>query len=1421
MDFLCPGDPANARRGLSEKLFVFGVPGFAVCLSLVGLTMLVKKKFEGKDVEDYELFFMCSQFLAWMSVSIVCVTGAWFEILYNPIMCFCWILKILLEIPHLQYKLAVPKAMESFMEIISFCSATTFGLFLVVAAVVGRSANRRKVNSIEAPLIPNDEKAVCEITNMVKKDHTLWELLTFKFVNPMMEIGITRQLDFTDLLELPAELRVTSCYDRLLSSWTAEFENHHDNSSLLRAMICSYGWTYLRLGLLKALNDSISFVSPLLLNKFIKFLQQGSGGMDGYILAISLGLTSIIKSFLDSQYSFRLAKLKLMLRSSIMGIVYRKCLCLSLAERSRFSEGEIQTFMSVDADRTINICNSLHDAWSLPLQIGVALYLLYTQVNYAFLSGLAITIILIPVNKWISTRIAGATEKMMKQKDRRISCAGELLAHIRTVKMYSWEKLFTERLVERRESEVKHLATRKYLDAWCVYFWATTPTLFSLFTFSIFAIMGHTLDAATVFTCVALFNTLISTLNSFPWVINGMIDAVISSRRLSNYLSTPEHHSSELTASSKLSKHHFKRYSEIIHNPTAFALQNVCCSWSSSSVAEPNIVLRDISLQLQKGLFIAIVGEVGSGKSSLLNSVIGETRVVSGSINACGSMAYVPQVPWILSGSLRDNILLGKEFDPRRYEEVIQACALDVDISAMARGDMSYIGEKGTNLSGGQRARLALARALYQNSDVYLFDDILSAVDSQVASWILEKAIMGPQLMQKTRLLSTHNLQAISAADMIVVMANGLVKWFGTLESFLATPYSRISKPDSSSLTSTVSVKDKTPIVSCELKTDVILEDDTMVAYEEQKDQVEAEARKEGRVEFSIYKKYAAFAGWSIVVLIFLSAFLMQASRNGNDLWLTYWVDTSTGASNTSFYLTILAMFGIINSLFTLGRAFSFAFGGLRAAIHIHASLLENIIAAPVCFFDQNPSGRILNRLSSDLYTVDDSLPFILNIFVANFFSLLGTLVILSYSQVSFLLILLPLWLIYRKLQFYYRSTSREVRRLDSVARSPIYSSFTETLDGSSTIRAFQKEGFFLEKFIQHVTLYQKTSYSELIASLWLSLRLQLLAGFIILFIAMMATVTFHSSSLVNLGTPGLVGLALSYAAPVVSLLNGFLTTFTETEKEMISVERVAEYVGIPQEELQGSETPPRSWPTEGRIEFVHVTLRYKPELPPALDDVSFHIASGMQVGIIGRTGAGKSSVLNALFRLVPICNGRILVDGIDVAKVAVQELRAHFAVVPQSPFLFDGSLRENLDPFNTTTDLRVWEVLEKCHMKGEIESIGGLDIYVKESGASFSVGQRQLLCLARAILKSSKVLCLDECTANVDNQTALLLQNTISAECKGMTVLTIAHRISTVMKMDNILVLDQGKLAEEGNPEVLMNHKASRFARYAKASQM
>lgn len=460
-------------------------------------------------------------------------------------------------------------------------------------------------------------------------------------------------------------------------------------------------------------------------------------------------------------------------------------------------------------------------------------------------------------------------------------------------------------------------------------------------------------------------------------------------------------------------------------------------------------------------------------------------------------------------------------------------------------------------------------------------------------------------------------------------------------------------------------------------------------------------------------------------------------------------------------------------------------------------------------------------RLSSDLYTIDDSLPFILNILLANFVGLLGIAIVLSYVQVLFLLLLLPFWYIYSKLQFYYRSTSREIRRLDSVSRSPIYASFTETLDGAPTIRAFKSEDFFLFRFIQHITLYQRTSYSEVTASLWLSLRLQLLAAFIVSFVAVMAVIGAQKHLPVNFGTPGLVGLALSYTTPIVSLLGSFLTSFTETEKEMVSVERVLQYMDVPQEEVGAQVLVDQSWPSCGEIQFQNVTLRYMPSLPAALYDVSFTISGGMQVGVIGRTGAGKSSILNALFRLNPICGGRIIVDGLDTSVLSLRYLRSQFAAVPQSPFLFKGSLRANLDPFEEKVDTEIWDILKKCHIKEEVEGIGGLEIQVKESGTSFSVGQRQLLCLARALLKSSKVLCLDECTANIDTQTASRLQNTIASQCQGITVITIAHRISTVLDMDNILILDQGILVEQGNPKVLLQDDLSLFSSFVRASKM
>ncbi|XP_042377107.1 ABC transporter C family member 13-like isoform X1 [Zingiber officinale] len=1418
----------NDMRVDHKKLLVLQIVSCCgAFLALIELSLLMKNTIEGNLTGSHYWFYQISLLFYWIVILLVSRLEHWFYVLCNNILCFCWIIKPLMQIPHFLRSLLSRKVIICISEGSLFSAELMFGLIVIVIRFTCLTEKKREVNSVKDSLLSfQTEIKEGQTEYLDGKSGSFCQLFMFKFVNTMMDVGVRKQLDFEDLVPLPSELMPSLCHTLMLDCWVAE-KNKHGSHLLFKAMYNAYGWHYLRLGLLKALNDGVGFITPLLLNKLIRYLQQGSNSTEGYILALSMGLTSIFKSFLDTQYSFRLMKLKLMLRSSIMTIIYHKCLNISLAERSTFSDGEIQTFMSVDADRTVNLCNSIHDAWSLPLQIGVALYLLYTQVSFAFISGVTITVLLIPVNKWISKLIASATEDMMKQKDERIRSSGELLTYIRTIKMYSWESLFSQRLMKKRDAEVKHLSTRKYMDAWCVFFWATTPTLFSLFTFGVFALMGYSLDAATVFTCVALFNTLISPLNSFPWVINGLIDAFISTGRLSKFLSCTEKSCNIIMESmwqiqGQVPPSSALRRLTNSNMPTAVAFLDACSIWSNNSYVEQMAALNNVSVEVPKGLLVAVVGEVGSGKSSLLHSILGEMRLIQGLIISQGSIAYVPQVPWIQSGSVRDNILFGDNFDTKRYREILHACALDVDISLMIGNDLSYIGEKGINLSGGQRSRLAFARAVYSDSDIYLLDDILSAVDSQVASWILHRVILGPLMNQKTRILCTHNFAAISAADIIVIMDGGQLRWVGTSTDFLESPLSKSSLPKHSSLSSLEFVQNESMgSTSNEIVFVHPVDNELIADLEKANSNDDIELRKEGNVDLSVYKSYARFASWPIVILICISAIFMQASRNGNDLWLSHWVDANNGTEQTRFYLIILSIFGVMNSIFTLARAFSFSYGGLRAAVQVHAELLSKLINAPVCYFDQNPNGRILNRLSSDLYAIDDSLPFIFNILLANFFSLLGIVAVLSYSQVMFLILLIPLGFVYKKLQFYYRCTSRELRRLDSVSRSPIYSSFTETLDGSCTIRAFKKEEIFMARFLDLVQLYQQTSYSEQTASLWLSLRLQLLSASVILFIGVMAVIGHGHDFSLTLDTPGLVGLALSYAAPIVSLLSSFLTSFTETEKEMVSVERVVEYMDIPQEELQGSKSLPTGWPPQGLIEFDHVSLQYRPSLPAALKDLSFSIEAGMKVGIVGRTGAGKSSILNALFRLTPICRGRILVDGTNIAVLAPRELRDRFSVVPQSPFLFEGFLRENLDPFGMTSDAKIWEALEKCHMKEVIETAGGLGIHVKENGTSFSVGQRQLICLARAIIKSSKILCLDECTASVDTQTALILQNAISIDCQDTTVLTIAHRISTVLEMDCILVLDHGILVEHGNPRDLLEDECSRFSKFAKASSM
>eukprot|EP00250_Pteridium_aquilinum_P011989 c20437_g1_i1 orf=297-4817(-) len=1426
--------------GLSRTLWVEILPAVGILVTVLQGLQLVLYGYDEMGHGRHTLLYLCLQGLAWVSSCWVLHYDYGVVMADYQYLRLWWLLRPILHVPYLyssnkQSKvLWTPEMIEEILLLITSCS---FGLSIFV--IGSKVSSMIHTKNREFPLLTEpflDSKLLEKNSGTSMLGISLWRALLFTWVTPLMDLGTTRQLEYDDLFILPENLDPKICSKWLLKSWDEEQQVSKQNSSLFRAIYLVYRKQYLSIGIVKILNDTCGFAGPLLLNAIVGSMENGSDKSlwVGYWCAISIGMVSMLRAFLGTQYTFLVAKLKLQLRASIIMLIYSKSLHMSLSDRSCFSNGEIQTLMSVDADRIVSMCGSLHELWSLPLQMVAALSLLYLQVKFSFVAGLAVIILLIPVNKVIASKIGVASKLMMKAKDERVRKMGEILTYIRTIKMYAWEDLISDRVMESRKEEVKYLGVRKYLDAWCVYFWATTPILFSFLTFGLYTLLGYKLDAAIVFTSLSLFNMLISPLNSFPWVINGLIEATVSLGRLRRFLLPPELKSEsteELDFGNRLMSTSILAKEESLEKH-AVTLQNGSFTWDHGLQEGQVEHLKSINLMVPKGNVALLLGEVGSGKSSLLQAILGEMRYIQGQRAWQGQFGYVSQTPWILSGTVRENILFGKAFQKDRYESVLSACALDVDVERMTGKDLCIVGEQGFNLSGGQRSRVALARSIYQDCDILLFDDPLSSVDAHVAAWLLEHVFAGPLLAGKTVILSTYNVQALSVADLVILMEEGTVSWYGKVEDFnnhfqkhsgctkkrLTDHYiNSILKEESDSLVDTAAKYEGSTEATCGTEETLSPIQDNPVAL------VEEEERVQGAVRAIVYRIYGAFVGRRWLSFILISIILMQISKNGSDFWLSVWVDkTSTTANtDTALYLNVFLCLAMANSLFTAARAFSFAYGGLSAAFKVHESLLKRILAAPVNFFDHNPKGRILNRFSSDQYAVDDSLPFISNILLANFFSLLGIIIILCVVQWTFLVILIPLGYIYIGLQKYYRCTSRELRRLDSTSRSPIYSSFTEALDGSTTIRAFEAQDIFCSKNEGYVAVNQRTSYSEIVASLWLSIRLQLLAACIISFISIMSFWGRQVRSPVNSATAGLVGLALSYATPIISLLSDLLSTFTETEKEMVSVERINEYMEVESEQKERTELEAGpNWPSKGHIEFCNVSLFYGPMLPPALKNLSFVIQGGLQVGIAGRTGAGKSSILNVLFRLTAPTTGHITIDGIDMSKVSLHQLRSKLGIVPQTPFLFEGTVRDNVDLHGNATDLRIWEILDKCHLKETVLSLGGLDMHVKEGGESFSLGQRQLLCLARSFLQPTKVLCLDECTANVDPQTSWILQRAIASECKGMTIITIAHRMQSILNLDHVLILEHGELAEEGNPQALLCNPTSKLSSLVKASR-
>ena len=958
-----------------------------------------------------------------------------------------------------------------------------------------------------------------------------------------------------------------------------------------------------------------------------------------------------------------------------------------------------------------------------------------------------------------------------------------------------------------------------------------------------------------MFTSLALFNMLINPLNAFPWVINGLVGAWVSLKRLQTFLN--------LENLNWLSYYTFTDQPSTSHqnqNGLSIQIRDANFSWKNenkpddapSKPDEPNdlllsndlvidhTVLRKISLKIKKGQLVGVIGKVGCGKTSFLHAIMAEIEKLNGDIRIEPSLcsngfAYVGQECWIQATSIKENILFGLDFNPELYKRVIDSCALGPDLSILPSGDETLVGENGVCLSGGQKARLSLARACYSiaNKELFLFDDPLSAVDAHVAKHIY-KSCISELLANKTRILCTHHFKHLVNADLVLVIDNGRIIQSGKGNDVISSYMKEFNlSHETQSLKSYVSLEQENgrssisePQISLEVDREIIKQDE--------------EEKEHGVIDLKIYKYYSHSVGVFLTILTVLSLFLMQASRNSTDFWLSYWTQHHSGLNSSShektfilnpstvhfysptafvsddiepdsrlFFVVYGSLCGL-NSLFTLMRAFSFALSGILAGKYIHECLIENLSRASLRFFDTTPRGRILNRLSTDIYAIDDSLPFILNIFLANLFGLAGILVVTCYSLPWFSLSLIPLSIIYYSIQNYYRWTSREVKRLSSISLSPIYTHFHETISGLITIRAFRKISEFLSQNEAFLNSYIRAEYISLATSQWLNFRLQMISVLMITVVGFTA-VFQHIYSTAN---ASLIGLALSYILSVTGLLNGLITSFTETEKEMVSVERCSQFRDLESEEWAGTRTVDSAWPSTPKVEFSHVCLRYKEGASLALNNVSFSVKPGEKIGICGRTGSGKSSLLMALFRGAELESGVVKIGDLSTRTLSLSDLREKLSIIPQDPFLFDGTLRENIDPTRTKGDDELWRALAKVRLEEKFKNneSSGLDTLIEERGRNLSCGEKQLVCLARAIISERRILCIDEATASVDFETDSFIQHTIKREFRDVTVLTIAHRINTIFDYDRIIVMDGGRVAEFDTVENLLADRTSIF---------
>ncbi|ETN40306.1 uncharacterized protein HMPREF1541_04582 [Cyphellophora europaea CBS 101466] len=1292
----------------------------------------------------------------------------------------------------------------------------------------------------------------------------IFSILTFGWMTPMMRFGYKNFLTADDLWNLRQRDTTKVTGDLLQRAWELELEKK--KPSLWIALGRAFGGPYLRGALIKTVSDSLAFIQPQLLRLLIKFVDSYRHGnvpqpaIRGVAIALAMFATSVCQTAALHQYFQRAFETGMRVKASLTSMIYSKSLKLSNESRATKSTGDIVTYMSVDQQRLSDLCQWGQQLWSAPFQIALCMISLYKLVGVACFAGVAAMVLMVPINAFIARFMKRLQLSQMKYKDSRARLMTEILNNMKSIKLYAWGSAFMDKLSHvRNDQELNNLRKIGAAQSFATFTWSSTPFFVSCSTFAVFVLVNkQPLTTDLVFPALTLFNLLTFPLTILPMVITSIIEATVAVGRLTAFFTADELQENAV---------------RFIDQPAeqageeSVSIREATFTWDKN---QDKNVLQNINFKANKSELTAVVGRVGDGKSSLLQSILGDLWKINGEVVVRGRLAYVAQQPWVMNASVKENIVFGHRWDPHFYNQTVSACALTDDFKQLPDGDQTEVGERGISLSGGQKARLTLARAVYARADIYLLDDVLSAVDQHVGRHIINN-VLGPNglLSGKARILATNAITVLKEADYIYLLRNQSILEKGTYKQLIAMR-GEVSNIIKSAVSDEGehggSEAEKSPSIEG-------MDSDDSTAFQDELDPEEAEeARQEvgglapirpgpsgpstagrkssyatlrrastvsfhgpmgavtdeeqglktkqnketqeqGKVKWSVYTTYAKESNLVAVGIYFVALVAAQTAQIGGSFWLKRWseINERTGINpEVGKYIGVYFAFGIgAAGLVVIQTLLLWIFCSIEASRKLHDRMAYAIFRSPMSFFDTTPIGRVLNRFSSDIYRVDEVIARTFNMLFVNTGRAIFTIGVIAVSTPVILVVVLPLGVVYVVYQKYYLRTSRELKRLDSVSRSPIYAHFQESLGGVSTIRAYRQQGRFALENEWRMDANLRAYFPSVSANRWLAVRLEFIGSIIIFSSAVFAIISVSTGSGLS---AGMVGLAMSYALQITQSLNWIVRQTVEVETNIVSVERVLEYANLPSEapDVIFKKRPNIGWPASGQITLKNYSTRYRENLDPVLRDISLSINAKEKIGVVGRTGAGKSSLTLALFRIIEPISGNISIDGLNTSTIGLLDLRRRLAIIPQDAALFEGTVRDNLDPRHVHDDTELWSVLDHARLKQHVSEMPGqLDAAIHEGGSNLSQGQRQLVSLARALLTPSNILVLDEATAAVDVETDALLQATLrSTVFDNRTIITIAHRINTILDSDRIVVLQQGKVAEFDTPQELINRR-------------